>query len=570
MNSSQLIEKLNRFYDKLGSDRKYSFLITGNWGIGKTHTYNEFVKEKNPVYYYSLFGISSLRELEKMILKDVIFPTFNKLDSETTPRVFGNIVKGLLKDVTKFKNTLDAVSPSNILEALTFRDLSFTSKSLLCFDDLERCKIPIEDLMGFIERLKQKTNIIVLCNENEIDEKQLEKYKSYKEKVIDFSYRLVEIEDEIILNKLSSNLEWISENVKSLILEEFKKYSKGNLRVLNKLIHLVKEIEFDLKIKEDFIKLEDKILKNCFYVVCENNISLISDLEIEKLEVDLELSEKIKERSKDINEESWKNHKYWIIYEVSEGNLINEIENYYFGNKINTEKIDFYLRKEIERKADGVLELFTFVEDKVKCYFLLNRVEVLELVNNIEMIVKNKIELKKLSVKTLFELYLYYLYFCQRLNKKSEEETLKKIEEYLYNDLEAFLDIDPFVINEVIQNSFIENQKKLEEQFREKKRVEKEKRIKDLLYKKKYLEILEEVDQLTEIPEEFLSYLKDAFERPIVLEEWQLWNRIVKRFNETEKKKLEFLVGNLEINDQFTKQRINMFCQNTDLECRIE
>jgi len=244
MNSSQLIEKLNRFYDKLGSDRKYSFLITGNWGIGKTHTYNEFVKEKNPVYYYSLFGISSLRELEKMILKDVIFPTFNKLDSETTPRVFGNIVKGLLKDVTKFKNTLDAVSPSNILEALTFRDLSFTSKSLLCFDDLERCKIPIEDLMGFIERLKQKTNIIVLCNENEIDEKQLEKYKSYKEKVIDFSYRLVEIEDEIILNKLSSNLEWISENVKSLILEEFKKYSKGNLRVLNKLIHLVKEIKF--------------------------------------------------------------------------------------------------------------------------------------------------------------------------------------------------------------------------------------------------------------------------------------------------------------------------------------
>lgn len=45
MNSSQLIEKLNKFYDKLGKDKKYSFLIKGKWGIGKTHTYDSFIEK---------------------------------------------------------------------------------------------------------------------------------------------------------------------------------------------------------------------------------------------------------------------------------------------------------------------------------------------------------------------------------------------------------------------------------------------------------------------------------------------------------------------------------------------
>ena len=181
MNSSQLIERLNGFYDKLRSDKKYSFLITGNWGVGKTYSYNKFAKsKKNKKYYYSLFGISELRELEKMILKDVIFPDLKKLDEKTTPKVLKGILGGMIKDLG-LENSIDAISPNNILETLTFRDLKFTPKSLVCFDDLERCKIPMEDLMGFIERLKQKTNIIVLCNEEVINRESSEIYKAYKE-----------------------------------------------------------------------------------------------------------------------------------------------------------------------------------------------------------------------------------------------------------------------------------------------------------------------------------------------------------------------------------------------------
>lgn len=344
MNSSQLIEKLNRFYDKLGSDKKYSFLITGNWGIGKTYTYNEFAKsKKNKKYYYSLFGISELKELEKMILKDVIFPDLKKLDEKTTPKVLKGILGGMIKDLG-LENSIDAISPNIILETLTFRDLEFKQKSIACFDDFERSKIPLEDLMGFIERLKQKTNVVVLCNKDAIENK--EKYKEYKEKVVDFTYSLEEVEDKIILGKLEE-LD-LSSDLKNLILEEFKKYCKDNLRVLEKFIHLYRELWFDLEKKQINQNVRIKILKACFYLSCEENLHLIEDYIKDK---------KTSKDWKESYEEVVRDSLYSNVYKFEYKELMEELKSYWLGSKDHVNNIILNLKLEVEEST-------RFVEDK--------------------------------------------------------------------------------------------------------------------------------------------------------------------------------------------------------------
>jgi hypothetical protein len=72
---------------------------------------------------------------------------------------------------------------------------------ILCFDDLERSSLQIDLVLGYINRFVEHNNIktIVICNESEID-KENEKYKRIKEKLIGFTYRYEPSIEEVIQN----------------------------------------------------------------------------------------------------------------------------------------------------------------------------------------------------------------------------------------------------------------------------------------------------------------------------------------------------------------------------------
>lgn len=571
MNSSQLIERLNKFYDELREGKKYSFLIKGNWGIGKTYTYDEFVEKKSlegKSYKYSLFGMKNLKELEMELLKESFIPTFEKLKDSSNKKAIWSLVQGLLSAGTG--GATDKIMPSEVLKILSLKDLKYEESSIVCLDDFERSDISMKELMGFIERLKDKVNVVILCNEYEMEKKQFSEYEDYKEKVIDFTYSLEEVEDEIILRRLSELR--LSDGLKKMILKEFKIYCKDNLRVLEKFIHLYRELSLDL----EEIELENKfvgerLLKSCFYVVCENNLNLIEKFKSDKKKkyFSKDLLQSLMERGIEniLNKETKKKeNKYWVIYDVSESEVEEEVEKYFLGDKKNLEKIvkSFKVRaRETER----------FMESELKGYFLLNSEGVADLIDNTEKFVEESNEENFPSLKQMMRFYSFYIYLCQKIKNEPNRKTTEKLEEEMskfYKDEYSWVqefESERFFMKGLggIFEVFKEKVEDLKGKFKNEFLEENEKKVEGYLKGKKYLELSLELSNLLsereEMPQIMFEYLKASFQRPITSDEWDLWHRIVENLKkEEDKEKINKILKEIKFEDPFAKERVkNLF-----------
>ncbi|WP_019026783.1 P-loop NTPase fold protein [Colwellia piezophila] len=176
--------------------------IKGRWGIGKTYTWDKYVKEiKDDIEfksyaYVSLFGLNSLNELKRAIFENTIDTKIigQKPDVFTFKKNYLSLVKqlsrksaGFIKGVAKpMANAVLKGSGSGLEEA--FSSLSFMSlnKTVICFDDIERHSesLKLKDFLGLVSFLKEQKDckVVILLNE---DAKDLQDYFTYKEKVID-------------------------------------------------------------------------------------------------------------------------------------------------------------------------------------------------------------------------------------------------------------------------------------------------------------------------------------------------------------------------------------------------
>ncbi len=177
----------------LASDVPEVLALNGDWGVGKTFTWNQLVEQhskdiKLPNYcYVSLFGISSISELRtaifaktkstKLLGKQIDAKTFLSFAKEQGQTALSVINK--LRDVSYVKNisiTLEALAPHLICD------------TIVCLDDFERLSnqaIAHDVLLGFISELKEEKGckVVLIFNQNEL--KAESSYKKYKEKVID-------------------------------------------------------------------------------------------------------------------------------------------------------------------------------------------------------------------------------------------------------------------------------------------------------------------------------------------------------------------------------------------------
>lgn len=190
--SKLLIEEQIRKF--LNSETPEVMAIKGHWGVGKTYSWNSFLKKarndkiiKFPSYtYVSLFGISSLETLkyslfESSIPVDLIGtePNLATLKNNTSGVLqgYGKIAGGLFKSIPIAKN----ITP--ILENLAFMSLS---KTIICIDDLERkgAGLSLKDVLGLVSLLKEhkQCKIILLLNDGTPEAKE---FNEYKEKVLD-------------------------------------------------------------------------------------------------------------------------------------------------------------------------------------------------------------------------------------------------------------------------------------------------------------------------------------------------------------------------------------------------
>lgn len=235
------VEDYLNYYCALPHSPKFAILLKGKWGSGKTWFINQYREkaEGKKSLYVSLYGVSKYSEIEESL-----FQQLHPFRSSKGMVLAGKVFKGLLKGALKIDLNHD--DKDDVMWNISIPDINIPEKfndsnfSLLIFDDLERCSIDIENILGYINSFveSQDLKVVIIANEDQINIKQKE-YKKIKEKLIgktfeifpDFSGALNDfinqIEHDEIKKILLNNL--------NLIQELFIKAECKNLRFLNQI-----------------------------------------------------------------------------------------------------------------------------------------------------------------------------------------------------------------------------------------------------------------------------------------------------------------------------------------------
>ena len=201
------IEKIIETYLKKENTQS-AILINGVWGSGKTFYLKSQLKEiieKNnlKIMYISLNGISSIESLEHKLFLHFI-PKLGENQSDLVKSIT-NISTNIANATTKLFFRTEA---TDLLKGSTVKSFNF-KKYCICLDDLERCKIPIDELIGYLSEFTEHkhTKCIILADEEKIkkqksNEQLAHKYDEIKEKVIsrvlNFNPELVDVFPKLI------------------------------------------------------------------------------------------------------------------------------------------------------------------------------------------------------------------------------------------------------------------------------------------------------------------------------------------------------------------------------------
>ena len=157
----------------------YAIMINGEWGVGKTHFWNNKIRKKiesmqlngkrYTTIYMSLYGISNLEDISK------------KIFIETTQLMDKNLRKfmdshGQTTIPEYAKTGLDMANFFGVKQngdKIDYSEFFSTDDKVLCFDDLERANVDVIDILGYINNFVEHDHIktIIICNEKELSTK---------------------------------------------------------------------------------------------------------------------------------------------------------------------------------------------------------------------------------------------------------------------------------------------------------------------------------------------------------------------------------------------------------------
>lgn len=164
------VKEYLRYFLKLKHPPRYAVLLNGPWGIGKTFIAKKFFEEyfpsKDGYIYISLYGVRSIDEIDTALFQ-AMYPVLNT----KAVKLAGKATNALLKHV-RIDNTLEL---GDVID-------KFSSKTYV-FDDLERCEMPINTVLGYINNFVEHSDckVVVVANESEISDFN---YRTRREKII--------------------------------------------------------------------------------------------------------------------------------------------------------------------------------------------------------------------------------------------------------------------------------------------------------------------------------------------------------------------------------------------------
>lgn len=264
---------------------QYAVMLKGKWGCGKTYYINELIKIWNteikesqdkislrPVYV-SLNGISSVSQVSFMIRRE-LRPFLYSKGMMVAKKVFCGTIKAVTKGAFDLDNDgnkddlSDIFDAESIIEILSKSNDSVEGKKIIVFDDLERCKIPTDEMFGYINNLVEHSNckVIIIGEEDKIKAKyenveSLIGYKDFKEKLIGQTFSINQNFEDIINQFVAnSHNKYLVDN-KDLVVELFIASEVENLRIIKqffsdfkRLVESMTPSDFKKELFDDFIK----------------------------------------------------------------------------------------------------------------------------------------------------------------------------------------------------------------------------------------------------------------------------------------------------------------------------
>ena len=290
---------------------KSAILINGEWGRGKTFFITEKlskvikdrIKNDGKYIYVSLYGVENVEELSNKLYSEICSETLVKLSGVEKEKIDAGIkwIPKLLY-FTQFIPFIKNYNSIKKIMAPIIKEIAKIKKCVVVFDDIERCKIDIYELFGYINELVEHNEVkaILVANEEKIPDKE-NKYNEIKEKLVgitivykpEFNLSYEHIIDTYL--KETNLKEYLkNEKQKTLILKEFYEKEEYNLRTLiylvtmyKKIFSLLEGIEFD----KNYVEIHmENILKYSTYISLElkmknklENLEFTENKEIENI-----------------------------------------------------------------------------------------------------------------------------------------------------------------------------------------------------------------------------------------------------------------------------------------------
>lgn len=260
---------------------QYALMIIGEWGCGKTHFVEHALKDHvesldKPyrLIRVSAYGTRTADDLYDAIALGIVRGYAVGSDGK-------NAVVGLMRDagISFLGKTMKQIKKKTGLEyeasPKMLAELLLGSSTLLVLDDLERCKIDVEELFGIVDALATGVNrkVVLVCNEDgmEPEIKGSPKYKNLSEKTV-WRKCLYAPSTSSIVGQLLQDEDGMPEGARDALLEALEEGGRRsiNFRSVKKLRPLLRSLG-----QADFFKgdtdreTKELVLKD----VCEYSVS---------------------------------------------------------------------------------------------------------------------------------------------------------------------------------------------------------------------------------------------------------------------------------------------------------
>lgn len=181
---------------ELLSNSAYSTIVlSGSWGAGKTHLWNEISKESDIKYlYYSLFGAKTANQIKRGL---ALSPTgVSEEEAQKAGGFFGKIAPVLSKALDGLADSKGLVGAAASAvgdlagDAIIARVLK---DSIIVLDDIERAdpSLSIESIMGLIDELRRANNkVLIILSTQKLSESVTSRWAEFYEKCVDIELQL--------------------------------------------------------------------------------------------------------------------------------------------------------------------------------------------------------------------------------------------------------------------------------------------------------------------------------------------------------------------------------------------